>query len=664
MSDAYTRLAPTLPAPMTLSLEFSMTAMRLMLPEGRADVTTRQRPSAGAFRCGSIIPSPPLVMPDDAGPTRPEHRPETRLPLRTAARPMLDDRRRAAARNPIIAIAAILTLLSLVIGSPAAVAAIAPGEVRTASEGTGSVTGAVVDDLGAVVEGVHVSLYVSGHTSSAPVASTRTAADGRYRIDAVPQGTYFVKFSLIASGYVPVWFGGQSWPAGGTKIEVAAGEITSGVDVVLPRGGTVVGTIKGENGDHVPSARVWIEGPKWENGYADGIGSSFALAPVLPGVYTARFTGTGYLTEWWRDQPETTATTFEVRAGETVTLDARLTRESVIEAAIQDESGAEIKGTRAVAYEFVDGSWVQRGSGYSPSGFVRIPGLTEGTYAVQLSATGPLIAVRNYAPEWWNDRPDRESADLVSVGRSEIVRLGTVRLADAEPALETPVIDGLPRVGELLRRTSGGPGGGTEVESSWQWSADGVAISGATGPGLWLAPEHVGKRITLSLTAWTSNLPSVTRTSEPTEPVALGVLAAGQPTISGDALVGSTLTGSPGPWTPGTSFAYRWLADGEEVEGATSTTLMLGPDLQGQRIAFEVAGAQPGYLDSTSRSPQTPNITLRDWGSTSRISGADRYATSAAISAKSFEPGVPVVYIANGTNFPDALSGAPVAGAT
>jgi putative cell wall-binding protein len=50
-------------------------------------------------------------------------------------------------------------------------------------------------------------------------------------------------------------------------------------------------------------------------------------------------------------------------------------------------------------------------------------------------------------------------------------------------------------------------------------------------------------------------------------------------------------------------------------------------------------------------------------GTVSRISGADRYATSARISAVNFTPGVPVVYVANGRNFPDALSGAPVAGA-
>ena len=42
--------------------------------------------------------------------------------------------------------------------------------------------------------------------------------------------------------------------------------------------------------------------------------------------------------------------------------------------------------------------------------------------------------------------------------------------------------------------------------------------------------------------------------------------------------------------------------------------------------------------------------------------GADRYEASAQISQESFAPGVPVAYVASGLNFPDALSGAPVAG--
>ena len=45
----------------------------------------------------------------------------------------------------------------------------------------------------------------------------------------------------------------------------------------------------------------------------------------------------------------------------------------------------------------------------------------------------------------------------------------------------------------------------------------------------------------------------------------------------------------------------------------------------------------------------------------SRVSGADRYATAAAVSAQAFSPGVSVAYLATGENFPDALAGAPAA---
>jgi putative cell wall-binding protein len=48
-------------------------------------------------------------------------------------------------------------------------------------------------------------------------------------------------------------------------------------------------------------------------------------------------------------------------------------------------------------------------------------------------------------------------------------------------------------------------------------------------------------------------------------------------------------------------------------------------------------------------------------GTVTRLSGADRYATAAAISAEFFDPGVPAAFVATGTNFPDALAGGPVA---
>ena len=44
-------------------------------------------------------------------------------------------------------------------------------------------------------------------------------------------------------------------------------------------------------------------------------------------------------------------------------------------------------------------------------------------------------------------------------------------------------------------------------------------------------------------------------------------------------------------------------------------------------------------------------------GGVSRLAGADRYGTAAAVSAATFAPGVPIAFVATGTNFPDALAG-------
>lgn len=48
-------------------------------------------------------------------------------------------------------------------------------------------------------------------------------------------------------------------------------------------------------------------------------------------------------------------------------------------------------------------------------------------------------------------------------------------------------------------------------------------------------------------------------------------------------------------------------------------------------------------------------------GEVRRVSGDDRFATAAALSAVAFDPGVPVAYVATGIDFPDALAAGPLA---
>ena len=54
--------------------------------------------------------------------------------------------------------------------------------------------------------------------------------------------------------------------------------------------------------------------------------------------------------------------------------------------------------------------------------------------------------------------------------------------------------------------------------------------------------------------------------------------------------------------------------------------------------------------------PYDPDVTVRE-----RLAGADRFGTAVAVSKSGFPNGAPVVYLASGTNFPDALAAGPIA---
>ncbi len=111
-----------------------------------------------------------------------------------------------------------------------------------------------------------------------------------------------------------------------------------------------------------------------------------------------------------------------------------------------------------------------------------------------------------------------------------------------------------------------------------------------------------------------------------------------------DALAGSAAAGSAG--------APVLLVTRDTIPTATATEL---GRLKPARIV--VLGGAGVVTDAVKAA-----LARYTAGSVSRLAGADRYATAAAISAASFGPGVAVAYVATGANFPDALAGSAAAG--
>lgn len=170
-----------------------------------------------------------------------------------------------------------------------------------------------------------------------------------------------------------------------------------------------------------------------------------------------------------------------------------------------------------------------------------------------------------------------------------------------------PTVSGTPMVGFELEATVGEWDSGTSL--AYQWYADGTPIADATTLTFAPGAAEVGTEITFSATATKSGYTTTTKTSEPTEEVALGDLTETPvPTIAGTAKVGVTLTATAGTWDAGTDLAYQWYANGEVIDGAIAAEYTPGPTRLGAVITVAVTGSKPGYTPVTKTSEATAAV--------------------------------------------------------
>lgn len=165
-----------------------------------------------------------------------------------------------------------------------------------------------------------------------------------------------------------------------------------------------------------------------------------------------------------------------------------------------------------------------------------------------------------------------------------------------------PTIAGTVAAGSTLTAKPGTWTTGTTF--TYQWLADGKAISGATASTLKLGNAHKGKRISVKVVGKKAGHPSATKVSAATGRVA----TAATPKISGTAVAGSTLTAAAGTWTTGTTLSYRWYADGTAISGATGRTYKVASSLRDKKITVRVTGKKSGYATVTRTSAATARV--------------------------------------------------------
>lgn len=229
------------------------------------------------------------------------------------------------------------------------------------------------------------------------------------------------------------------------------------------------------------------------------------------------------------------------------------------------------------------------------SGGVAISGATAATYTPPVTAIGASITVTVTG-----SKPGYPAVAAVTSAPVVITPA-------AQVLSPTPTITGQVKVDKTLTAVPGTWDAGTTL--SYQWLADGAAISGATTNTLALAADKFGKQISVTVTSTRPNYVTTSKTSILTTAVSAGDLVTTPiPVITGDAKYGGELTADPGVWDADVTFTYQWFAAGTPIAGATSATFTPGGAEVGAAITVAVTGSKTAYLPSTTTSAATASV--------------------------------------------------------
>ena len=238
-------------------------------------------------------------------------------------------------------------------------------------------------------------------------------------------------------------------------------------------------------------------------------------------------------------------------------------------------------------------AWWAQGSPGSSSGHV--------AWVIGVTSTSITIEEYNYLTRGRYDQ--RTIAKTSSKWPTAFIHLGKPTMRNTV----RPTVAGTAQVGVRLTASPGtwSPAGATYA---YQWTADGVAISGATKRTFTPVATLLGKRIRVKVTASLADATSSSTTSAATPAVAPGVLTtAAPPVVSGSPQVGVQVSASS-TWSPTASRSYQWLAAGRPIAGATQSVFTPTAAQLGAPLTVRVTATRTGYTTATSASAATAAV--------------------------------------------------------
>ena len=245
-----------------------------------------------------------------------------------------------------------------------------------------------------------------------------------------------------------------------------------------------------------------------------------------------------------------------------------------------------------------------------------INGATDSTYIVIAADEGKPIEVR---VAFTDDAGNPESlTSYPFLFAPPLIIRDVPVIASNTPATGAPTITGTVRVGETLTANTtdiSDSDGLNNATFTYQWLADDADITDATGSTYALVAADEGKTVKVRITFTDDAGNDESLTSAPTATVtASNTPATGEPTITGTAQVGETLTAN----TTGiadsdglinATFTYQWLADDTDITDATGSTYTLAAADEGETVKIRLSFTDDRGHQETLTSTATAAVT-------------------------------------------------------
>lgn len=523
--------------------------------------------------------------------------------------------------------------------------------------GRGTLTGTVTNSGPGVEVTALRRVVVGGETHWVDSQENDATSAGRFSFT-LPPGSYAVRYDPYDSDYLTSYYANQTSIANATEAAVTSGRTVTLAAQTLPKASVISGTVHMPSGADYDEGRVVVRdattGERVDSAYVEDDGT-YEVGGLAAGSYKVDFdrrSGTAIgVAQFFDGVAEKIglagARVIQLLQGQRFTANATIARGGVLLGRVLDEANDPINGARVLAYT-EDGSLVTRSVLTNGDGVFSLTGLGDGDYRVAVDPRGghglgfytggrSLSGTKTSAIAVTSAPGARQDLGELSFGSA------TVRPVAGQP----PTISGTPKVGSLLIAS---PGGWTPSGTSYayQWSAADAPIAGATQPTYTPVQSDVGKTLTVEVTASQSGYTSASAVSAPTTAVQPITITRGAAGISGTAKVGYVLTAVPSGWAPGdVNYAYRWMANGVTIPGATARTFAPGASQVGRSITVAITGSRAG---SPAVAPVTSGATARVAAGTFRllrspsIHGTGRARSVLAVTAGSVSPAATVRY--------------------